>query len=533
LKSVFKFINIKKVKILFFFLILFSIYCSILVGQTWDEYFHFSQGKITLNYLFSLGRIDKELFYREFYSPIYWSLQYLITKIFTNSYQAEVAHLINLTFSLSAIIGIGKLGKELFNKKVGKIIILTLFFYPVFFGHMSFNPKDTILAFSHIWIFVLSLKYLKYQSVKNNSNKYILFIALLASLSTGIQLVFLGSLLPIFLFVLVDIFFTKKFISTEFNNKKFFYDLIKCFIFFYIILIIFWIDTHKNIFILPINIILETFSANFWSGYPYNLVNGNYYLSNEIPKSYWIINFIYKTPEYLLISYVYFIFLLFNSMQFFVKKFKFFKYKLLLLTVILIFPNFILFINPYPLYDGMRLMLWALPYYCIIPSLTIYYLIENINLKKSKIATIFLLPFFIYFLFIFFSITPYQYTYLNLLNGKNENRYQKFEGDYWGASIKELIKNSDFNKEKIIKFATCGVNHEVSKKYFKKNGYFNMDFTSPENAEYIIMTNRVISKENRNESFPLLTNCFDKFKGYDVFKIQINNLLLSTIRKIN
>tara|TARA_B110000263_G_C15041703_1_gene388827 strand:- start:5 stop:550 length:546 start_codon:yes stop_codon:yes gene_type:complete len=181
----------------------------------------------------------------------------------------------------------------------------------------------------------------------------------------------------------------------------------------------------------------------------------------------------------------------------------------------------------------MRLMLWALPYYCIIPSLTIYYLIENINLKKSKIATIFLLPFFIYFLFIFFSITPYQYTYLNLLNGKNENRYQKFEGDYWGASIKELIKNSDFNKEKIIKFATCGVNYEVSKKYFKKNGYFNMEFTSPENAEYIIMTNRVISRENGNESFPLLTNCFDKFKGYDVFKIQINNLLLSTIRKIN
>jgi len=120
-----------------------------------------------------------------------------------------------------------------------------------------------------------------------------------------------------------------------------------------------------------------------------------------------------------------------------------------------------------------------------------------------------------------------------LLNGKNENRYQKFEGDYWGASIKELIKNSDFNKEKIIKFATCGVNHEVSKKYFKKNGYFNMEFTSPENAEYIIMTNRVISKENGNETFPLLTNCFDKFKGYDVFKIRINNLLLSTIRKIN
>ena len=49
-------------------------------------------------------------------------------------------------------------------------------------------------------------------------------------------------------------------------------------------------------------------------------------------------------------------------------------------------------------------------------------------------------------MFNFLSITPYHYTYLNIFNGKIENRYQKFENDYWGSTIKELVKNTKFNK---------------------------------------------------------------------------------------
>ena len=56
-------------KVLLCFLILFSVYCALTIGETWDEAFHLKQGKITLDYLFSLGTInDEELFYRRFYS---------------------------------------------------------------------------------------------------------------------------------------------------------------------------------------------------------------------------------------------------------------------------------------------------------------------------------------------------------------------------------------------------------------------------------------------------------------------------------
>ena len=54
--------------------------------------------------------------------------------------------MINVIISFGAIIGIGKLSRELFNKQVGRIVFLISYFYPVFFGHMLFNNKDTILA---------------------------------------------------------------------------------------------------------------------------------------------------------------------------------------------------------------------------------------------------------------------------------------------------------------------------------------------------------------------------------------------------
>ena len=234
----------KKKYIPLIILITFSIYCSLTIGQALDEQHQITHGKITLDYLFSLGKIDKYFDYREYFSAIYWTLLYFITELFPIKYETEVSHLVNLFFSFSIIFGIGKVSRELFNKKVGKIIFLILFFYPIFFGHMSINGKDTILAFSHVWMIYLILRYLKKQEVKKKANKYIISLGLLSAVSTGIQLGFLGSQIPIILFVLIEVFLIKKIINKNFSKKKFLYDLIKCFFIFYVILILFW--THSS-----------------------------------------------------------------------------------------------------------------------------------------------------------------------------------------------------------------------------------------------------------------------------------------------
>ena len=521
-------------KILLLFLIIFSIYCAITIGETWDENFHINQGKVIIDYLFSLGAIDKDILYRENYSSIYWSLSYLIIKQFPSLYHIEISHLINSLVSISTIIGVGKLSQELFNKKVGKIVFLILFFYPVFFGHMAINSKDTILAFSHVWITYLLLRYLKNQYSLVKSKKYIIFLSILAAMATGIQLVFVGSLIPIIIFFIIDIFFTKKIVNKNFNIKKLIYDFIKFCIIFYALLVFFWIDIHTNIFTSPFRILIATLSESYWTGWPFNLSNGNFYMAENVPNYYLLINYIFKSPEYVLTSYIVFIILVISSRKFFETKFSYFNYKLSLILFILIFPNLIFFLIPYPIYDGMRLFLWTLPYLCIIPGITIYYLLKNIYKISSKIYLLFISIFFIYFLFNFFIITPYQYTYLNVLNGDNKNRYKKFENDYWGASIKELINKSNINESKRILIGHCGVNSEILDNYLKRKGYKDYKIVPTNEAEYIIMTNRIVvlnEDETENEKVKLFT-CFDKFIGIDLFKVERNGLLLSVIRKI-
>ena len=66
-----------KHRIIFFSLILFSSYSAITLGQTWDEGHLIKQGKIVLNYLFSFGKMEEDIFRREYYSPIYYTIKYL------------------------------------------------------------------------------------------------------------------------------------------------------------------------------------------------------------------------------------------------------------------------------------------------------------------------------------------------------------------------------------------------------------------------------------------------------------------------
>ena len=523
----------KKNNIIIFFLFLFAAYSSVTIGQSWDESFHLLQGKITLDYLITLGYVDVPLFYREFYSPIYFSFTYLITNLFPNSLEIQINHLINTLASFTALYGVAKITKKLFNKNTSYYAFLILFFYPIFFGHMGINGKDIILATCHVWITYLILRYLEKQNVKTNLNKYIVYISILAAIGSGIQLLFLGSLMTIIFFVFADIFFIKKFTNINFDKFKFLIDLLKCFTFFYFLLVLFWIDVHPNILVLPLEIIAKLFADDFWTGWSYNLVNGNYFFSNDVPKSYFLINIFFKTPIYIIVLYCFFIFILFFHKSYFKIKFKQHIYKLFFILSIIMFPNFLIIFLSIPIYDGVRLFLWSLPYLVIIPSLAFSFLIDNSNLKISKISFLILPILIVYFIYNFLLITPYQYTYLNLFAGSANNNYKKFENDYWGASAEELIKNMNFKKNYKSNIAVCGFSHGVVKRYLKKHGYNNLTLTEPEKAKYIFMTNRTLAKEIPKTGENNITNCFEKYVGIEIATVKRNGKKISVIREIN
>ena len=130
------------------------------------------------------------------------------------------------------------------------------------------------------------------------------------------------------------------------------------------------------------------------------LLNGEYFNYNEIPKSYLLINILMRSPEYLLFSYLIFLFSLIYSSGFFKFKIKLFNYKITIVLSMLIYPFLLLYFTPFSIYDGLRHVLWMIPYLCIIPALAIFYLWEKINLLMIKLLSTFLIASFGFFFLI-------------------------------------------------------------------------------------------------------------------------------------
>ena len=224
----------KSENLIIFFLVVFSLYCSLILGMSWDEPYHYDLGKNRLKYLFSLGRY-------EYISPFvtinsshfpgfYDTLTAFISQMIPIKYEIQMHHLINLLFSFYTIVGIAKISKTIFNKKVSKIIFVISFFNPIFFGHMSINPKDTIIAFSNVWATYFIIRYLQTQHLEIKRNYFSTLIGIVIGFGVGVRIIFIGTLLPIFILFFLDAFFIKVFRSKKFSIINFFKDLIKIFI---------------------------------------------------------------------------------------------------------------------------------------------------------------------------------------------------------------------------------------------------------------------------------------------------------------
>ena len=235
-----------------YFLILYVFYCAIIIGQSWDEGYYHKIGKINLDYLLSFGLLENDFYSKYRFSTLYWSFSSLMSQLFPKSFQIEAYHLINATFGLLTIVGLYKITRIILNKEIAKISALILFFIPFFFGHLAINSKDTILAFSHVWIIYYLLKYINKSNDLNRRIYTILKLSVLSAIGTGIQLLFLGSMVPILILFLVNVVFFKKK-----SLKIVFLDIFLFLIFFYSILILFWVDTHNNIILKPINFFLK------------------------------------------------------------------------------------------------------------------------------------------------------------------------------------------------------------------------------------------------------------------------------------
>ena len=140
-------------------------------------------------------------------------------------------------------------------------------------------------------------------------------------------------------------------------------------------------------------------------------------------------------------------------------------------------------------------------------------------------------------MFIFISLTPYQYTYLNAFIGNYSNAHKKFENDYWTISIEELINKIPSETNLIsnnikVKIAFCGVPHNLGKRELNKlkNLRYEQKDLYAKDVDYIVMTNR-ISEIRDDNTLTNVESCFEKFGGEDLISVERNGLMLSAMRK--
>ena len=275
-------------------------------------------------------------------------------------------------------------------------------------------------------------------------------------------------------------------------------------------------------------------SNTLW-GWPYAVLNGKFFESTNYPFTYIFEYLFYKTPEYVIFLYICFFFFLRSVINKIKSEIPQFNKKIFFILFNIFYPTMLLFIFDIKIYDGIRLFLYLIPYFLFIPAITFYYLIHNLSKILNKLTLVTCSVLFFYYIYSFSILTPYQYIYANSFAGKFSSLNDKFENDYWGVSLKELMGKIKFseelNKKKQIKFTVCGP-PAAAVKYNINNltSSINYKIVRPEESpDYVILTNRTLKSLNKD----VIHTCFKEYNGKNIVEVKRRNLVISAIKEMN
>ncbi len=525
-----KFLNLINKKSLYFFYTFFfsyAIFYAFKLSITSDAGFYVSLGESRLDYLLSLGLVkEKTNISQEAFPAIYLTFVAFISDFFSRKLEIQIFYILNFFSSSVAAVGVYKLSKLLFNKDIALYTFIFFFFFASFFGHMQINGRDTMILFCNIWITYFSIKYLSFNYKKNK--KYLIYLTVLVAIGMGVRFQFIATLVPLFIYIFYKIKLTSK------KNKIiFFKDFLKIILFSLIIIFLFWGSVHSN-FILKIQEIYK-YNVEYTWGWSYNIINGNIYTASNYPFTYIIEFLFYKSPEYIIFLYIIFFFFIIPLIKMIQKEIKQFNEKLIFILINIFYPTILLLFVKIHVYDGIRLFLFLIPYFLIIPSIVFYYLTTNLskNLNKLFLTTFSIL--FFYYMYSFFVLTPYQYIYVNSFAGKFSSLNDKFENDYWGISLKELTgkikSNVEINKKDQVRFLVCGLSQAAVKINLNNlKNKINYKIVRPEeNPDYVILNNRTLKSLKKD----VVHTCFKEYTGKNIIEVKRRNLVISAIKEIN
>ena len=469
-------------------------------GVSSDEYNSRLKGFVTLNYIGEKIAPEFTKKYKQdknftslhetkrmkYYGVVFETPAALIETILgikSKNNQFLFKHYINfIIFFISLIFFYRLLNNRFDNWKLSLLGVAMIFLSPRIFANSFYNNKDIIF----LSFFIFSLYY-AFHFIDKPTKKNIVLSSLFCALAIDIRLV--GVICPVILFIIY--FFVE--LKKKEKIKNILKILITYSLFLFAFITIFWPYLWSN----PIMNFYEAFVQ--MSNYPhdvYNLFNGEYESSKNLPVYYIPIWIIFTIP-------ILYIILFFIGTFFIIKSFleKKNNIKDLLIFLILFSVIIVVIFLKSTFYNGWRQLYFLYPliiYLSILATLNLFNIFKN----NSKLFLIFI------FLISFFNTSywmiknhPHQYVYFNFLAGENFN--EKFEMDYWGLSYKKNIEFLlDYQKVgKINLFNLSDI-----KLYYPLLGFNNNDrnrinvVESPEQADYF-MTNYYYINPNRVNSF--------------------------------
>lgn len=418
-------------------------------GVSWDEEIQSQYGMAVFDY-YASGFKDQhynQIFNLHLYGGMFDGLAAIINE-FTPIHIYETRHLLNALVGLLGLWGTWRLGRLIGGGFVGVTAMLLLALTPMYYGHMFNNPKDIPFACGVVWTLYYMCKSLAaYPDIKPS---LLLKLGIVYGLTLGVRVNGI-MFLPLWGVMLVYVAFQSlRFPRAQDYWRSFLrlkaYGII-VFLLAYIVMLFCWPWAQENPFLNPIK------AVTTFSDFPQDvevLINSTIYRSTELPWFYLPVYFYVQLPVLQLFLIVAGLFLLPVIHARLSGESK--KAALVLTGLCVVVPiAYALFHRP-ALYDAVRHFIFILPPLSILGALTTRKIIRLVTIRGAQLGNglkkrvfwggvgalalaLFALP-----LQAMIRLHPYEYIYINEIDGGVEKGFGHYELDYWGSSFKDAAQ---------------------------------------------------------------------------------------------
>lgn len=418
-------------------------------GISWDETIQNQYGQAVFDY-YASGLVDlryNQIFNLHLYGGLFDGLATFIDRA-TPYHIFETRHLLNALVGLLGLWGTWRLGRLIGGGFTGLAAMLLLALTPMYYGHMFNNPKDIPFACGTVWTLYYMCKTLRaYPTIRLSLlvKLGIVYGLTLGVRVNGVMFFPLWGLMLSFVALRGLRGWEPKDLSRLFARLATYG--VTVFLIAYAVMLACWPWAQESPILNPFKAI-TTFSD--FPQYVEVLLNGVIYESEKLPWSYLPAYFYVQLPVLQLFLVVASLFLwpkIYTRLPGDRK-----KAALVLVTLCAAFPVGYALIRRPALYDAVRHFIFVLPVVSILGALALRKIVRLAIVRGSQIPSLWGRKAFYtgvggLFLILFalplqamVRLHPYEYIYINEIDGGVEKGFGQYELDYWGSSFKDAAK---------------------------------------------------------------------------------------------